>query len=109
MGNACLPDEWLYCKRKYWHCNFLISYVGENKQKEGGGNKLQRIGSVIYSLLVQVGFFSEFTVLDFSVRLPSNQFKESASGVLKHNSIYLWSVAMILIASTNVLHPEIGM
>ena len=34
---------------------FLIN-LGENKQKEGGGNKLQRIGSVIYSLLVQVGF-----------------------------------------------------
>ncbi len=37
-----------------WHCEFLISYLGKNKQKEGGGNKLQGIGSVIHSISVQV-------------------------------------------------------
>ena len=36
--------------------SIVISYLGEDKQKEGGGNKLQRTGSVIYSFLVQVGF-----------------------------------------------------
>lgn len=49
-------EECLFAKLLAFIYHFVISYLGENKQKEGGGNQLQRIGSVIYSLLVQVGY-----------------------------------------------------
>ena len=45
----------------WFNCHILhFSVKGENKQKEGGRNKLQRIGFIICSFTIQVGIRNNY-------------------------------------------------